>query len=51
MMGNMVYTIMNIWNPFFWFRKIFAGRKNEEELAAEYLDSLTDDQKKAAGLV
>ena len=50
-MGNMVYTIINIWNPFFWFRKIFNGREKEEELADEYLDSLTADQKKEAGLV
>lgn len=51
MLGNAAYTILNIWNPLFWFRKIFASRQKEEDLAAEYLESLTDEQKKEAGLV
>lgn len=39
-----LWTFLNLFNPFWWIGRVFRDRAREEELAAAYLDDLTDKQ-------
>lgn len=37
-------NFFNLFNPFWWFSRIFSGVKDEEEELDEYYDGLTEEE-------